>query len=132
QHVDTTHAGAENGAVDNPFTTIAQAQAAGGDIIYVHSGSTITDSIVLQNGDRLLGEGVNHWISVAGFGKVLLPEANGGGGLRPLIQGTAGDAVTLASNTEFSGFVIDTPTGNGITGVGVSNVSIRNVDVNNA
>ncbi|HUG93842.1 MAG TPA: right-handed parallel beta-helix repeat-containing protein [Planctomycetaceae bacterium] len=118
------------GTVDAPFATLADAQAAGGDLIFVHAGSVINESVVLQSGNRLIGEGGEFAINVAGFGNVLLPRATAGAS-RPVIQSTSGDSVVLASNSVFSGFVIDGSAGHGLIGAGVSDVFVSHVDVRN-
>ena len=135
QHVQTGGGGPvlsdpPSGAVDSPFTSLADARAAGGDLIFVHAGSVISDSLVLQNGDRLIGEGGGHTVDVVGFGEVLLPRATSGSG-RPIIQSTSGDSVVLASNTVFSGFIIDGSGGHGIVGNGISDALISHVDIRN-
>ncbi len=122
--------GNSSGTPDDPWGTIADAQAAGGDIIFVQAGTVLTEQIQLQPGQMLFGEaeGMDHFIDVAGFGKVLLPGADPGDST-PIIQGVTGDAVTLASDTTFAGFIIDSATGNAIAGNGVSNVLIQDVQI---
>jgi hypothetical protein len=129
QHVGP--GGNSSGTPQDPWGTIADAQAAGGDIIIVHSGSVFTSGIVLQSGQQVFGMGdnVQHFVNVQGYGGVALPTESGA---RPVFQGIAGDAVTLATNSTFAGFVIDSPSGRGIIGDGVSNVNVWNVDVNGA
>ena len=122
--------GAQDGSLDTPFGSIAAAQAAGGDLIFVQSGSVLSEGIVLRSGDRIFGEGGNHFIEVAGRGNVLLPGMTGGTN-RPIIVGSAGDAVVLAPNSTFAGFIIDGATGNGLSGSGLSNVFVSDVDVRN-
>jgi hypothetical protein len=76
---------------------------------------------------RLLGEGGNHTLALAGYGNIALPRATAGTS-RPIIQLTdPGDAVTLASNTVFSGFIIDSPDGHGIVADGVSSRALAGV-----
>lgn len=135
QHVSTSGgvtaaAGGGAGTSDDPFTSIADAQAAGGDIIFVHADSVINDPIVLQEGERLLGDAADvvHQVEVESFGSVFLPHATDGSD-RPTLQSAAGNALTLASNTQVSGFVIDSPVGNGIVGNNVHDVLVSNTDV---
>ncbi len=45
----------------------------------------------------------------------------------PIITGVAGPAVTLGSNSTFSGFVIDGITGDGIVSTGATNVNVNDV-----
>lgn len=131
QHVSSTAGGAGQGTVENPFHTIAEAQAAGGDFIFVHGGSVLSDPLVMQAGEQILGEGVDYYIDYGGFGSDLLPTVNASAA-RPTLLGVSGAAVTLASDSVLSGFVLDSPTGHGIAGDSVGNVALRNVDVRNA
>ena len=131
QHVSSAAWGTELGTPDNPYHTIADAQAAGADIIFVHADSVLSDAIVMEEGVRILGEGVNHSIQYDGYGIGLLPTVNSST-TRPTLLGVSGTAVTLASNSELSGFVIDSPTGYGIVGNSVENFAVRNVDLLNA
>ena len=131
QHVSSTTGGSGLGTVEDPFSTITDAQAAGGDIIFVHGDSVFSDPLVMQQGERILGEGVDHEIFYDGYGTGLLPTVNSSTA-RPTLLGVSGTAVTLASNSEFSGFLVDSPTGNGIVGDSISEGVVRHVDVVNA
>lgn len=111
-HVDNSATGPGDGSFENRFTTLAAAQgvAATDDIIFVHDGdgtSTGYDTgFVMMDRQLLLGDGVSHLIPiVGGSGVVQLP--NDVDGSRPVITNTLGAAVTLASDNEVSGFVID-------------------------
>ncbi|MDP1799537.1 MAG: inverse autotransporter beta domain-containing protein [Planctomycetaceae bacterium] len=163
EHVANNPADPNNGpflgTAENPFLTIAQAQANlftdppfnvpvspyPGDIIFVHTNSAYNNTnIVLEPNVRVLGEadGVVHQINLPPFGLVNLPRVNDDpdpavAELRPIFTDIAGDGVTLASNAEFSGFRIGDETistsgatGNGIFGDGVNNVVVRQVDIN--
>ncbi len=147
------------GTAENPFLTVAQAQANfftnppfdvpvspyPGDIIFVHTNSQYSGTnVVLEPNVRVLGEadGVVHQINLPPFGLVNLPRVNdnpspGVPELRPLFENIAGDGVVLASNAEFSGFRIGDEadptsgaTGNGIVGDSVNNTLVRLVDIN--
>ncbi|HET6423412.1 MAG TPA: inverse autotransporter beta domain-containing protein [Planctomycetaceae bacterium] len=149
------------GTAENPFLTIAQAQANfftdppfevpvspyAGDIIFVHTNSQYTNTnIVLEPNVRVLGEadGVVHQINLPPFGLVNLPRVNDNPSpavaeLRPLFENIVGDGVVLASGAEFSGFRIGDaadptsgPTGNGIVGDSINNTLVRLVDINYA
>jgi hypothetical protein len=128
QHVGP--GGNSSGTPEDPWGTIADAQAAGANVIVVHAGAVLTEGIVLEDGQVLLGEGdgVQNFLEIQDYGSVLLPRASSGAE-RPLIQGVTGDAVTLASNTIFSGFNIESASGHGIVGVGVSNVHVSSVNI---
>ncbi len=131
QHVSSTAGGPNLGTVDDPYQTIAAAQAAGGDIIFVHAGSVLSAPLVMAAGDTILGEGVDHLISYGSYGSFLLPTATTGT-VVPTLQGVAGTAVTLASNSTLAGFTIDSPSGHGIFGNAVAGVTLRDIDVVNA
>jgi hypothetical protein len=122
EHVNSGATGFEDGTVENPWSTIQEAQATlGEDIIFVHADSVFDNpgTINLESGVRVLGEanGVSHFVNVEGLGNILLPRATAGVN-RPLIQNTVGDGVVLAANTEFSGFVVNNASGRGIFGTG--------------
>jgi hypothetical protein len=123
------------GSVTNPFPTIAAGQATGRDIVFVHAGSVFNSgpTIFLSPNQRLLGDGpgAQYYVQVPHLGAVLLPHGPSSGGF-PTINGSPGDAVVLASNSEFSGFSITNAAGNGIAGNGVQNVVLKNISVDHA
>lgn len=129
QVVDSNAGGGGNGTTANPWNTIAAAQAAGADIIFVNAGSQFISSINLNAGDRIYGGGANNYLNVNGYGPLLLPQAAGQGFVKPIIDG---GTVTLASNTVFSGFTLNNPTNHGIVGTGVSDVTVRDVTITGA
>ncbi|MHB8897256.1 MAG: right-handed parallel beta-helix repeat-containing protein [Thermoguttaceae bacterium] len=128
QHVASSSGGGNLGTVDDPYHTISEAQAAGGDMIFVHGGSVLDDPLVMQPGDQILGEGISYGIEYGGFGFDLLPTVNESTA-RPTLLGTSGAAVTLASNSYLSGFIIDSPTGYGIAGDAVQGAVVRHVEI---
>ncbi len=130
QHVSTTAGGANLGTVEDPFSSVADAQAAGGDILFVHGGSVLSAPIVMQAGEQILGEGVGYSIDYGSFGIGLLPTVNAGSA-QPTLLGVSGAAVTLASDSWLAGFVVDSPTGYGVVGNAVDNVTIHDMDVRN-
>ena len=137
-HVASDAAAGGNGALESPFQTIVQAQDAIDatmdpvDFAIVHANSTYTTPVTLRPGNNILGQGVgaNHNIAIAGFPEPLvLPEVRPG--TRPTLQllGQTVDGVTMANNSEFSGFIIDHPDGNGIvirnlTGFGTAQFNV--------
>ncbi|MFK7777595.1 MAG: hypothetical protein QM501_05680 [Gimesia sp.] len=143
-HVDSLAGIGGTGAVLDPYQTIVQAQAGPNrDIIFTHAGSEYNNAapIVLTAGDQILGEGqgVDHYINYDGFGSRLLPNSPLFGSplrpnslVRPTFNDTVGDGVILASDSEFSGFILNTPSERGIEGIGVSETVVNYVDVNNA
>jgi hypothetical protein len=129
QHV--SEGGQSDGTVGNPWQSIADAQAAGADLIFVHGGSTLTESIHLAEGQQLIGEGTPHWITDDTFGRLALPTATGNGN-RPVLASVTGDGVRMADGSRLAGFVIDSPGGHGVVAEGVSDFSIVNVTVKDA
>jgi hypothetical protein len=132
QHVDSNATGSD-GSVGDPFRTLAEAQAAGGDLILVHADSVLSGAdanIVLQDGQILLGDGagVEHWIRTSEFERFLLPRASAGANL-PTLLNTNGNAITLASNTTVGGFRIETPTGSGLFADGITNAAVRDLEI---
>ncbi len=132
-HVDSVAGGGGSGSVNSPFQTIADAQAAGRDIIFVHAGSVFNGAnatVVMNNGERILGDGNNarHFVSVNGLGTLLLPHGPTSGNA-PTLNLALGDSVTLASNSEFSGFNISDSIGGGVFGTGVQNVVLSHLNV---
>jgi hypothetical protein len=130
-HVASAAAPGGTGTNANPFQTIKAAQATGANIVFVHAGSVFNNgpSIVLSPNQRILGDGpgAQYYVQVPQLGAIPLPHAGSGG--FPTINGTLGDAVVLAGNSEFSGFSITNAGGNGIFGNGIENVIINNVSV---
>ncbi|MFO1020091.1 MAG: inverse autotransporter beta domain-containing protein [Planctomycetales bacterium] len=125
-----------DGTVEHPFSTIAGAQGPASDVIFVHAGSVFSGSaaqITLTSGQKLWGEsaGMDYRLLSRDFGTILLPHATSGAD-RPELNAAPANAITLASNTELAGFVINSPAGYGISGTGVHDISIRGVDVNNS
>ncbi|HVJ86766.1 MAG TPA: right-handed parallel beta-helix repeat-containing protein [Caulifigura sp.] len=132
QHVSSTGTPGGDGSPDDAWATVAQAQSAGGDLIWVHSGTTLTEQITVQNGQFVLGEAPGQTLVAQGYGTIQLPGGPSAGPTAaplgsPLITGVSGPAVTLGSNSTFSGFTIDGVTGDGIVSSGASNVNVSNV-----
>jgi len=132
----------QTGSLTEPFETLSQAQAESlvdpVDIIFVHANSVYSaipdNSVLLNPGDVVLGEGdgVNHFIDIVGFNTPLtLPRATPSGN-RPVFQGAPADGVTMASNSEFSGFRVENAVGHGINAPGVTGIFVRNTQVVNA
>ncbi|MCA9067963.1 MAG: inverse autotransporter beta domain-containing protein [Planctomycetaceae bacterium] len=131
-HVSSSASGtAGSGTPEDPYLTVADAQLMSPDVILVHAGSELSAPIVLMPNQRILGEGVDHYLNIQSVGNVLLPSVTGGTTL-PVLRGINGNAVTLASESEFSGFLIDGPTGHGIVGSGITSATVRDVTLQNA
>jgi hypothetical protein len=133
-HVDSSAPAGGNGSVATPFQTIAAAQAANRDIVFVHAGSSFNGAdatIALNSGERILGDGggAEHFVRVRELNSILLPQ---GLGNAPTLNTSTANAVTLASNSEFSGFTITNSAGDGILASGVHDIVVRNVLVQGA
>ena len=129
--VTNSATGTPDGSSANPFSTIQAAQAAGGNVIFVQSGSVIQTPVTLTAGQHLFGQGnFAESLATTGGGRVPIPnlvQAAQQSGSTPLFQSVAGTTVTLASNTEIAGFHFLGGIDNGISGNGVSNVSIHDL-----
>ena len=126
--------GMSDGTSANPFPSVSAAQAAGGNVFLVQSGSVLTQAITLNTGQHLFGQGsFTETLPTTGGGNVQIPNLlqaaaqQSGAGSTPTIQSVNGTAVTLASNSEVGGFIINGASGNGIIGNGVSGVSLHDL-----
>ncbi len=111
-HVDNTASNNGDGSVNNPHDTLIDAELASSpeDIIFVREGdgtlNGMNAGITLQDGQLFLGDGVEHWIPLAGGGTFLL--CNDLDGIMPTISADPGfDVVTLADRNTVAGFDID-------------------------
>ena len=122
---------AGDGTYENPHGSLNDADAdpnkAGNQIAYVYSGTTFNgQNYSLAPNQRLLGEGDNNqqWIMTDQLGWINLPAANGIGGTRPTINNAPGQgAISLASNSEVSNFLIQDSVSAAIYAGGVSGVN---------
>jgi hypothetical protein len=125
-----------DGTTAHPYNYISSALAAGGDVIYVRSGSIINETVTLAAGQHLIGDnGSSHALAIAGGGVVHLPSLMqaaqlGSGNQTPRFAVVNGTAVNLASNTEVTGFVFQGIQGNAIEGTNVSGVSLHDLTFN--
>ena len=126
-----------DGTTAHPFNSIGAAIASGGDVIYVRSGTIINESITLSAGQHLIGESntASGALALAGGGTAFLPHLSqasqqGNATLTPRFEATNGNAITLASNTEVSGFVFNHVSGDGIIGTNASGVNLHDLTFN--
>ena len=126
-----------DGTTANPFNTLSGALAAGGDVIYVRSGSVINESVTLASGQHLLGESntVRQGLALAGGGVAYLPNVSqslqqANATVTPRFEGTSGPAVTLASHTEVAGINFNVTRDSGIVGANVTDVSLHDLTFN--
>jgi hypothetical protein len=150
-HVNSNSAGPLfNGTVNNPFAQLTQGLGAGTDIVFVHAGSQFNAApqnvVNLLANQQVVGEGfiqdgrtTNSSIIVDLLGTpttIPLPASPTFAAdptlLRPIIGNTAGNTVTMAQGSQFSGFIINSPTGSGIFSNGVGNTIINDVLIQNA
>lgn len=125
-HVNTSSTGTGDGNFDNPYDNLAAARATNADILFVHAGSEIHESIQLGDGQRLLGDSGNHWIELPNADSARMPTLNSGAAT-PRITGINGTAITLGNGSQVAGFQIDHIQGDGIVGSGVTGGTIRDV-----
>lgn len=130
-HVDTSAAAGGDGSVTNPYHSLAEAMGDNPDVVFVHAGSTITESIVLTEGQKLIGDSGTQWIDLAGGTSAQLPTLNTANAAGPVFSNVTGNAITLASGSTVSGFNLDDIQGNGIVGTNVEDVTVRNVSFSN-
>ena len=136
-HVDNTaDAAFANGTVETPFTTLSDAEMASvpDSIIFVREGDGTTrgldQGIALQDGQLLLGDGVQHLIPIQnGQSFVLCNDIDGN--LPTITNTTGGPAVTLASRNTVRGFIIDNTVPGGFisNGIEASSGSTQNFGV---
>lgn len=117
--------GSSDGSIENPFRTLAQAQAnsSPGQVIYVFSGDGTTtgmnSGITLQNNQFFIGSVANFDVRTK-FGVRTIPAQTK---TSPHIANPGSTVVTLANNNTIKGFQFDS--GNtGINGISINNATI--------
>lgn len=115
-HVNDDGAGGD-GTFENPFGSLTDADNDPDkddfDIVLVHSDTSFDNqSFTVSPEQRFLGEGDDnlHIIDTDQFGLIFLPEASDVSAPRPIIENTAGTAITLADDSIASNFTIDNAT----------------------
>ncbi|GEM_PF-362474 len=160
-HVDSNTGAGGTGTVEDPFNQLSSGLTfPDSDIVFTHAGSVFgapPENIVnLADGQSLFGEGLIQYptgirqvvntVTLQGVGDLTLPDSPTFASnlatfgqdtsnpllLRPMLSSTFGDAVTMGNNSSFGGFVLDSPTGNGVFINAVSGTSVRDVLVSNA
>ncbi|MBV11434.1 inverse autotransporter beta domain-containing protein [Rubinisphaera sp.] len=125
----------EDGSTGNPFDTIAEAQGAGGDIIYLHEGSSFNESIVLQDGQMLFAEGSGFSIDTSNFGVVTM-EGDSSAAPVTIHSDMNSPAITLADNSSIAGLTINpaagSTSGDLIVANGINNFRVENAILNDA
>lgn len=121
-HVDNSASPNGNGTIEDPFNTLAAAQAASGngDIIFVDTGNEtsigMNAGIVLKDSQKLLGSATVHPLNTS-IGLIDIPAFTS---VLPRITNTAGHGVTLANSNEIAGFNISATGDAAIFGSGFS------------
>ncbi len=137
-------AATSDGRVTSPFKSLADfnaGSAAAADVIYIEHNAVpgnYTGGIVLQNGERLFGEGHTGGANLANVLPFVLatnskplPAING---TRPVITNAAGDGVTLAMNNTLRGFNVGNSSDFGMENTlatSVGNLVVSEVDITN-
>ncbi len=128
-YVDNSVLATGDGRSSLPFKSLTEAETASvaGDVIFVFEGngtsSDMNAGIVLKDNQRLLGETAG--LTLAGQQVIAVPATP----RSPTLTNTAGDGITLASNSIVRGLTVEDTTGIGITGVDISVVEISEVQV---
>jgi trimeric autotransporter adhesin len=131
RHVNSNATSGGDGSIGNPNNNLAAASNQSDDIVYLHGGSLFDDQqiVISSQGQRLLGEGVPHWVN-SDQSTFLLPGVNLSG-TTPLIQNSfSSPAVTIgANNVEVSGVAVSSSQA-GIYGDGINGVDINRNELN--
>jgi hypothetical protein len=135
-HVDSSAAPGGDGSVNSPFQTLAAAEASGAAVLFVHAGSVFNGSaasVVMNPGQYLFGDGTGerNFLPISTYGQILLPHGPTTGAL-PVLNASTSPAVTLANNSEVSGFTINNSTGVGVLANGVGGITMKDLYVNGA
>ena len=135
-------AATSDGRLTSPFKTLADfnaGSAAAGSVIYIeNTGTNYTGGIVLQDGERLFGEGHTGAANLSGVlpfalaaNSKTLPNING---TRPVITNAAGDGVLMAMNNTLRGFDVGACSGFAMNNTAMNSVgtlTISEVSINN-
>ncbi len=147
-HVNSNAGPGGTGTVENPFDSLlAGLGTPDSDVVFVHAGSVFDaipeNQVTLADGQSLFGEGlitevtgdrlVVNEVELFDGQNLILPNSPtfiaNPTLARPELLNTIGDAVVLADNSRFGGFVINNVTGNGIVVDSVSNIVVRDTDL---
>ncbi len=139
---NSSMAATSDGRRNSPFkllTSFNSGSTAAADVVYLeHTGTNYSGGIVLDNTERLFGEGHTGGTTLADVlpftlapFSVALPAINGS---RPVITNAGGDGVTLAMNNNLRGLNIADCTDFAIENIGTSSVGdlvVSEVSINN-
>lgn len=132
-HIASGAAGAMDGSAENPFDSLLAGMAQDTDYHIVHGDSVFVGAdaaIALADGNRLIGNSASfqHELEAKGVGSIMMPTMNAGSDA-PILRGSAGDTIVMASNSELRGFTIDQSGRNGVVLDGTDNAIVSNVSV---
>jgi hypothetical protein len=140
-HVASSAAAGGDGTAEHPFNQLTQTNGTGsqtGDIILAHSTSVFNgeSSVILKDNQRLLGEGngLIETVTTLQKGTINIPESSPGARAlaRPQINGSTGDAITVANGNEVANFDIHDTNGSAIAGSGLTgNANLHDLAVTN-
>lgn len=134
-HVDNTAPAGGDGTFEHPFDHLAEAGAEAGitgpgDVIIFHAGdgttTNQTDGITLQDGQFLIGGGLDRTLTFAGCDCDFSELLDGG---RPVMTDTDGDALRLANRNYAAGFDIRDAAGHGVGGGGIADLTMVDVGI---
>ena len=133
-HADGNATNAGDGSFENPFRTLTSLQNGSnpGNILLLHAGSRFTEAVILQDNQRLLGDGdsARHSVATVQAGVIALPRTNALAA-QPILTGSFTPLVQLANGNQVSGLTL-TSSPLAIMGTNVQNFTIdRNSILNN-
>lgn len=121
-HANSALAAAGDGSFERPYNSLSSpsnpANTAEGDIIFAHADSIFDgQSLVMQNDQRFLGEGLDYMVDTLELGTIVMPRATDGT-MTPIIRNSpfGAGAVNFASNAEVANFRIENAQGEGLLG----------------
>ena len=121
-HVDSQTQDAPVGTFEQPLSSLEDAVDSDANLIFVRAGSLFENqSVHLQDGQSMLGEGEYHWVDELTAGSVLLPQGNLSGEL-PVLSGST---IMLANGNEVAGWKILDSTADAIYGSNIQDFQIH-------
>ncbi len=142
-HVDNTVNAGGNGSVENPFSTLVEAETVqqAYDIIYVRGGNGTSAGMntginLYQRGVQLIGQAAPFYYDQGMFttqsGRGPASTLIAAAGARPVLSNTAGNGVTIAADdVRVTGVSVANATVAGIVGTNVNNSQLSNLIIRN-
>ena len=121
------------GSFNNPFGTLNDAVGTPVDVVLVHADTVFNGEQFSTNpNQRFLGQSaVPQFLNTDQFGIMPLPAATAGVNA-PVIMNAPGNAITLASGSVASGFLVQSAAGAGVFGQDANNVLVEDITVQGA